>query len=1118
MFVGSTRLKDKLYQIQGNSTFSDTHILFNGNCIKAHRCFLSANSRFFELVFKHYDWREVPVILDFSKTFPEPLLNECFRKVVDFMYCGSVSVNNDNVLFILNIAYFLSIPDLCDLCMEYLKNNVKKEKYIKLYLDQNKLMGQMPVSEDRMNGHDSSENEVTYLLWNFVLKHFDDYILPHDEVLKLTEEEMMYILSKGILTHIPAVEVLSLATRWIASHPSEYKVSNLILELVTKNVEHLAEHRSSKNNAVLDVKALQDNLSLLSETAISKDACDNIASSIAKLKLALNLTASVTTIATNTSDIKGTLHDKMPDEFQMVCAWEKQINEKEQALLESTDKQVCCVNEDDPTRAEIHRIDCMKCNLKSCSDDEVVDVENMYDSDSDTVDLDMNDTDILGRIENDGLLFDESEIAQRFAKFIQYQKPVKFAATYNNVRKDKLNWDMPLDGMKEVKVEIDDLALDGRSAIGHAQDATGIFEDTKHDPDFGDHYQIEEQPLHKNLIDEKAASKTSRSYRCMICKLQYSRTNHLKRHMIQKHLSEDEFECDVCGIKFKAISDIISHSLVHKKNERIAEQLKNKREKKQKICYTKLKMTSNDVANVKPGKIHVCKICDKTFKKSYGLKNHMNSHFGIKQYPCFVCGMLFGRTHHVKRHMFRKHKDEHSYDCDICAMKFPSIDEIVSHSVKHVRESQAHEKELNIAVKFSNNSKSVNNSELHCEGCDRYFEMVDEYRDHVCINKDNAEDRVIAESAKNEFNSWNCDGKLSEMATEEDSISLELENGNIDSKRVVKLSKNSNGYFNCHICSADFISGSHLEEHLANHNNTTNFPCLQCPKRYREKTNLQKHMEKDHITPVMCDICGLVLKEVKYLKRHLLTHSDLKPFQCKTCGKCFRQAVSLSTHTKSHTGLRPFQCEICSSMFAIKSNLYRHLRRHRGEKRHGCSECGIRFVARCDLTRHMAVHTGEKKYACRYCGKKFSYRSKVPMHERIHTGEKPHACKICGKRFIQSGDKKRHEATHKMIGQHNQDDQKPAQNGLVLPKFTESDVKSANAIMGYISSSFEQNQRSSDTGDTAMFSGATVGNACDADTVIAHNLSSKAVASSQDRLVAMDMHFPSSYPASNFFP
>ncbi|KAI5088540.1 zinc finger protein 408 [Silurus meridionalis] len=191
-----------------------------------------------------------------------------------------------------------------------------------------------------------------------------------------------------------------------------------------------------------------------------------------------------------------------------------------------------------------------------------------------------------------------------------------------------------------------------------------------------------------------------------------------------------------------------------------------------------------------------------------------------------------------------------------------------------------------------------------------------------------------------------------------------------------------------------------------------------------------------------CDECGKRFFQLCHLKKHKLTHSELKPYVCRECEKCYRSKESFHAHLLSHGGLRPYKCQHCDKSYGLKRDLREHQVLHTGEKAFVCEVCGKAFGRRpslhahrlvhevksvskikcpeCDkelanrnsLRAHMSVHSDERRYACPHCTKRFRQHSNLQGHLRLHTGEKPYRCLHCELCFSQVPELKRHMIQH----------------------------------------------------------------------------------------------------------
>ena len=100
------------------------------------------------------------------------------------------------------------------------------------------------------------------------------------------------------------------------------------------------------------------------------------------------------------------------------------------------------------------------------------------------------------------------------------------------------------------------------------------------------------------------------------------------------------------------------------------------------------------------------------------------------------------------------------------------------------------------------------------------------------------------------------------------------------------------------------------------------YACDICPKRYRQKSHLNKHKTK-HLGLAgkkhVCQICFKPFALLEGLKYHQETvHSTLKPFACHQCPMKFKQKYRLAMHqNRCHGGqeIMKHSCQLCPKQF-----------------------------------------------------------------------------------------------------------------------------------------------------------------------------------------------------------
>ncbi|XP_060518056.1 zinc finger protein 234-like isoform X2 [Cylas formicarius] len=189
-----------------------------------------------------------------------------------------------------------------------------------------------------------------------------------------------------------------------------------------------------------------------------------------------------------------------------------------------------------------------------------------------------------------------------------------------------------------------------------------------------------------SLLDKHARIKHQgiKIYKCHVCLKDFSRPNHLKRHLTS-HSESKPYECDICKKSFNRRDHLTQHQKLHERQQQYscdvcqrpftrADHLAKHKASKHGI---------GDKVGVMGQKKFICDVCHKGFTTEKYRDVHMKAHNGEKKYQCKTCEKTFLSKSHLTEHM--KFHNEHSkkFLCSECGQRFIRNDYLVIHMRRH---------------------------------------------------------------------------------------------------------------------------------------------------------------------------------------------------------------------------------------------------------------------------------------------------------------------------------------------------------------------------------------------------------------------------------------------------
>jgi len=108
----------------------------------------------------------------------------------------------------------------------------------------------------------------------------------------------------------------------------------------------------------------------------------------------------------------------------------------------------------------------------------------------------------------------------------------------------------------------------------------------------------------------------------------------------------------------------------------------------------------------------------------------------------------------------------------------------------------------------------------------------------------------------------------------------------------------------CETCKERFVTDKNLQKHVQNNlcKGIKYYKCGKCDLTFDSRFDLNEH-EEVHASlarNIQCHLCGAKFKAQKYLRKHLLSHTNIKPFSCDVCGKGFKSEYYVKHHRMNH--------------------------------------------------------------------------------------------------------------------------------------------------------------------------------------------------------------------------
>ena len=331
-----------------------------------------------------------------------------------------------------------------------------------------------------------------------------------------------------------------------------------------------------------------------------------------------------------------------------------------------------------------------------------------------------------------------------------------------------------------------------------------------------------------------------KTYQCDICDESYLWQIDLTQHLMKKHATPKQLQCNHCRKKFYFRNGFEDHIKTH------IIQRKNQCAECDKAFTWKFDLDSHACIRHKYGKMYQCKLCDESFSWQMEMIQHlMKSHATRKQNRCDRCYKRFTSIQILTQHM-ESHYSKMPYQCSKCDKAFMVETDLDNHTPTHaedkVNSSKPHVCHLCYLV-YDNEPELIRHNTIQHKSeqtaqrrktylCDKCCLVFDNERNLAQHNHETVDANATTDKA---YQCSLCDRSFASVS--------------VLRQHVAKVHLSKEQAYRCTLCDTSFVHGRDLKHHVSiyHRNKGKIYHCSFCVRSFVRQRHLKIHETKVHL-------------------------------------------------------------------------------------------------------------------------------------------------------------------------------------------------------------------------------------------------------------------------------